>query len=119
MIGILRALESDAAQNLSSFASFAGVPSFTLAAFGIVTGILLIRKSRNAVIVAKIYTAAIPALAVLALIVILANNWPTDVRNDMVQEGVTDVIKALGFFAIWFTYLCRSRRVKSTYPPTI
>jgi Protein of unknown function (DUF2569) len=117
VVGALRRFDPDAARTLDSFTSFAGVFSFTLAAFSFIAGILLIRRTRNAVIVAKIYTAAVPTIALLALLAVFGTSASAEVREVMVQGGVQELIKSLGFFAIWFTYLSRSRRVKNTYSP--
>ncbi|GDX11949.1 hypothetical protein LBMAG57_37210 [Verrucomicrobiota bacterium] len=114
-IEALRTLNPEAAQVLDSFTSFSGVLSFTLAAFSVVAGILLIRRARNAVLIAKIYTAAVPTVALLALLPVFGSSASPELREGMVQGGVQDLIKSLGFFAIWFTYLSRSRRVKNTY----
>jgi len=115
-IEALRTLNPEAARTLDSFTSLTGVLSFALAAFSIVAGILLIRRARNAVIVAKIYTASVPTVALLTLLAVFGSTASPDMREGMVQGGVQDLIKSLGFFAIWFTYLCRSRRVRNTYP---
>jgi hypothetical protein len=116
-IELLRKLDqaSLSAKGLEKFILFWGVPSFALAVFGVVVGILLVRRSRNAVIVAKIHTAAVPTLSVLALVASFGVPGSPEMQGALIGSSVLGAIKSLGYFAIWFTYLCRSRRVQETY----
>lgn len=116
LIEALRSLDPDSAKTLDSFNSFVAVFSFALAVFSIVVGILLVRRTGNAVTVAKIYAASVPTVALLALLAVFGSSSSADMREGMVQGSIHDLVKSLGFFAIWFTYLWRSRRVKNTCP---
>ena len=116
-IELLRKLDqaSRSAKVLEEFTLFWGVPSFALAVFGVVAGILLVRRCQNAVIVAKIHTAAVPTLSVLALVASFGFPGSPEMKGALIQGSVLGAIKSLGYFSIWFTYLCRSRRVQETY----
>lgn len=116
LIEALRSLDPDSAKTFDSFNSFVAVFSFALAVFSIVVGILLVRRTGNAVTVAKIYAASVPTVALLALLAVFGSSSSADMREGMVQGSIHDLVKSLGFFAIWFTYLWRSRRVKNTCP---
>ena len=115
LIEALRPLDPEAAKTLDSFNSLTGLWSFTLAAFSVLAGILLVRRARNAMVVAKIFTAAVPITALLTLLAAFGSSSSAELGEGMVQGGVEGLIKSLGFFAIWFTYLCRSKRVKNNY----
>ncbi len=116
-IELLRKLDqpSWSAKVLEEFILFWGVPSFTLVGFGVVAGILLVRRSRNAVIVAKIHTAAVPTLSVLALVASFGVPGSPEMQGALILGAIKSLGYSLGYFAIWFTYLCRSRRIKETY----
>ena len=105
----------NAAQFLETFSLSFGVPSFVLAMIGITAGILLISRSQNAVMVAKIHTATVPSLSVLALVASFGVQGSPEMKGALIGSSVLGAIKSLGYFAIWFTYLCRSRRVRETY----
>jgi tetratricopeptide (TPR) repeat protein len=45
----------------------------------------------------------------------LSGGDPADLQSEMAAARGTSLIQAVGFSAIWFTYLCRSRRVRNTY----
>lgn len=114
-IEMLRTFDRDSAKVVEDFTLFFGVPSFALPGFGVIAGILLIKRSRNAVMIAKIHTAAVPTISVLAMVAAFGFPGSPEIQGKLIHGSVLGVIKSLGYFAIWFTYLCRSRRVQDTY----
>ncbi|MEI7821461.1 MAG: RDD family protein [Verrucomicrobiota bacterium] len=115
LIDALRSLNQSAANWLNTRMTLEAVLLFALAIFSLVTGILLVRRTRNAVLVAKIFTATVPVMTLAMLFATLSGEGPSDVRDELAKAGIMGLFQSVGYFAVWFTYLCRSRRVQNTY----
>jgi tetratricopeptide (TPR) repeat protein len=116
LIGVIRPLDRAAANWMDSQMAIDTPVLFTLTIFSVVCGILLIRRVRNAVLVMKIFTLTIPLFTLLQVLLgALSGGDPADLQSEMAAARGTALIQAVGFSAIWFTYLCRSRRVRNTY----
>ena len=91
-----------------------------LAAFGVYAGIALWSVKPNAVRIAKIGLVASLAYNLLWPLVLEAvSDLPREIHNAMISELANGARNALISFAIWFTYLYRSKRVRATYFPSM
>ncbi len=114
-IELLRAFDRESAQAVEYFSQSFWVASFALTGFGVIVGLRLINRSRNAVMLAKIHTAAVPILSVLALVASFGAPGSPEMQGALIHGSVLGAIKSAGYFALWFTYLSMSRRVQHTY----
>jgi hypothetical protein len=87
------------------------ITSIPLIVFSVIAGTLLIRRNRNAVSVAKIFTAVLPG----AHIFVYATSTIITGSDFFTQAIPGGLPVSIVFFAIWFPYLSYSKRVKVTY----
>jgi hypothetical protein len=99
------------------FASITGTAcgiAIAMAVFGFVAGFMLAKRAKGAVLVAKAYVLCVPVVSLLQFLFVPAG-LPGNVKSVMTAAILQEVIKSSMFCAIWFSYLCVSRRVKATY----
>lgn len=82
--------------------------------FGMVAGLMLVMRAKGAVTVAKLFLLCAPVAAVHQF-PLVPQGLPGKMEDAIMQGVIGDVIKTSLFCLIWFTYLCRSRRVRNTY----
>jgi hypothetical protein len=88
--------------------------AIALAAFGVIAGVMLLARTKGAVMVTKLYLLCVP-LASLSQLLFVRAELSEDLKRVMTPIMVQDVIKSALYGAIWFAYFCQSRRVKNTY----
>ncbi len=103
------------------FAILLGYYSMTIAivAFGLYSAFLLWIVHKNAVITAKVYLVA------MLIYWILLAFFPLLLPSDMQESRLAtyfrlfqhQLLSAIGYFVIWFSYLSKSKRVANTYAP--
>lgn len=88
-----------------------------LMAYSIYAGFSLWSVKLGAVKVAKNYLLAwlIYSIATPFVFVGIAD-LPSVFKNEILEEGIKNVVISILTFVIWFTYLHRSMRVRATYP---
>lgn len=88
-----------------------------LMAFSIYAGSVLWSVKPGAVKVAKNYFLVLLLYSLVFPFVLSAiADLPSVADNEIAKEGVKNAIRGILAFAIWFTYLNKSRRVRATYP---
>ena len=78
-------------------------------------GIALWTIKQNAVKIAKNYFWIGLVYSVVVGILPFFAGLPAETNAAMVPELIRELAQALIFFSVWYTYLCKSERVKSTY----
>ncbi len=93
------------------------VISCMLILFGMFAGICLWRTTKNAVKITKYYLLCILIKITLSMILFYAfglHNAPY-MQGSVMSIMVPMVLQPLIYFTIWYSYLCKSERVKATY----
>jgi hypothetical protein len=91
--------------------------SIGLMAFSIYAGSALWSVKPKAVKIAKNYLLTMLAYSIVSPFVIIGvADLPSAATSAMTAEGAKQAFRGLIGFAIWFTYLNRSKRVRATYP---
>jgi hypothetical protein len=92
------------------------VLSIGLMAFSIYAGSALWSVKDDAVKTAKAYFVTMLIYSVAGPFILIAiSDLPAEARGAMAAEGTKQAIRGITGFAIWFTYLTRSKRVRATY----
>lgn len=91
------------------------VLSLCLTAFGIFTGICLWRIRPGAVQKAKLYLFIYLGYQVVSSVLPYMAGLPAAVNQAISQQTVKSIMQGSVYFAIWFTYLVKSKRVQNTY----
>lgn len=93
-----------------------GICSIGLAVYSIYAGMSLWKIAPNAVITAKryLYVAFIYSIASIFLPYLMG--LPEDLQSQITGNTTFNSLITLIYFIAWYQYLCRSRRVKATYP---
>ena len=90
--------------------------SICLIIFAIYTGFMLFSIRPGAVKTAKIYLfVALGYSTIASLLLPFIAGLPSEVTQNILQEGIGKFIGACITFAIWYSYLLKSKRVKATY----
>lgn len=92
------------------------VLSVSLMAFSVYAGICLWRKKRNAVRIAKAYLWTYLGYSVIASGLPFGAGLPAVAHETMIIGVLKTLFRALLFFALWYSYLTGSKRVKATFP---
>jgi hypothetical protein len=92
------------------------VLSAGIVCFGIYAGIALWKKRDGAVRTAKGYLQTFLAYAVIESVLPFMAGLPSAANEVMLPEVLKSGFRGLVFFAIWYSYLNRSKRVKNTFP---
>jgi len=91
------------------------VLSLGIAGFGLYAGLQLWRVRPGAVLTAKKYLYCALGYHILGIgLPWIAGLSPEDTKA-MIVDGIRDTVRGLIYFAIWFSYLNQSKRVKATY----
>ena len=91
------------------------VLSLGIAGFGMYAGIKLWRIRPGAVLAAKQFLYCTLAYQAIGMVLPWIGGLPPEDTKAMVVESVRDVMRGLIHFAIWFSYLNKSQRVRATY----
>ena len=84
--------------------------------FSIYAGISLWQTRKGAVKIAKIYLLVFIIYSVVEGILLFTAGLPSQALNSIIGETTKDFVKSLVYFAIWYSYLVKSKRVKNTFP---
>jgi len=85
-------------------------------AFGVIVALSLFRKNDpRPVWLAKTYLALIPVVSMVVVLLYAMSDFPEDIRNRVVSEGVGRAIAVSVACFIWFSYFRKSKRVRATY----
>jgi hypothetical protein len=82
---------------------------------GIYAGIGLWRIRPGALRIAKAFLVAVLIVTLTEILIIGLLDIPDDFKQMALSEGAMAAIRTSVFFAVWFTYLTRSKRVRATY----
>jgi len=83
------------------------------------TGVSLWRKSIRSVNVAKFYLIVLLLLSIISSFMPLISNVYLGLsRTILLALAIESTVLSAGFFTIWYLYLCKSKRIKETYPTT-
>jgi len=82
---------------------------------GICAGIMLFSVKPKAVTWAKAYLISLLVSDLVSYIVLNIPQVSQEVRQLMMQEGLKQSVITVIYVAIWYSYLCKSKRVKATY----
>lgn len=91
------------------------VLSLGIAGFGLYAGLQLWRVRSGAVLKAKKYLYCALGYHILGIGLPWIAGLPSEDTKAMIVEGIRDTMRGLIHFAIWFSYLNQSKRVKATY----
>ena len=89
--------------------------SIAVMLFGMYAGISLWAVHQGAVKTAKRFFLVRLAYAGVAFVLPFLAGLPAQYNDVIVQTGVTGIVQAGIVFAVWYTYLVKSKRVKATY----
>lgn len=88
--------------------------SIGFAVWAVVVGISLWRKNKNAVIRTKEFLLAYLSFGIISVIVgAVLGGYSAD--PELLASDSISLVRAIGYFAIWFSYLNVSKRVKNTF----
>lgn len=110
-----RAVNPVLAQQLADFLRPLTLAPLLMIGVSFVTGIMMLARAPGAVLVAKIVTFIPLLVGIGSLLMVNNSTLPKEVNDGMRQGAMQDIFRGLVFCGIWFTYLCRSVRVKNTY----
>ena len=91
------------------------VLSLGIAGFGMFAGIQLWRIRPGAVQAAKKYLYCALGYHVIGIGLPWIAGLPPEDTKPMIVAGIRDTMRGLIHFAIWFSYLNKSKRVRATY----
>jgi Protein of unknown function (DUF2569) len=89
--------------------------SLGLTAFGFYAGIGLGSIRLGAVKMAKRYFLCVLGYQAIAAILPFMAGLPSEATADMIGQIARNVLRSFIYFAIWYSYLDRSKRVAATY----
>jgi hypothetical protein len=92
-----------------------GMLSIGLMVFSIYAGIALWNIRPGAVKIAKKYLLVFLGCSILAIFIPFMAGLPSKANKTMIGEFVKGAIRSLFYFVIWYSYLNKSKRVKTTY----
>ena len=91
------------------------VLSLGIAGFGLYAGIKLWRVRPGAVLTAKQYLYCALTYHIIGIGLPWIAGLPPEDTKSMIVEGIRNTMRGLIHFAIWFSYLNKSKRVRATY----
>lgn len=94
-----------------------GVLRIALAVFSLYAGLALWRTAPRAVPAARSYMIAVALVSLLFLVLPGYLGVSSESFSAKTEENIANAILTVFYSALWYTYLCRSKRVKSTYGP--
>ena len=113
-IGILYYVSSDYYIIDGQFDSGLALISIGFGVWAIIVGIALWRKNPKAVVWAKEFLLSYLIFSIVSIIVgAILGGYSSD--PELLAEDSVSLIRAIGYFAIWFSYLNVSKRVKNTF----
>lgn len=89
--------------------------SIALTGFSIYAGVALWKIRPNAVKIAKKYLLAMLGYSILGSFLPFMAGLPSEANQAMIAEVAKDLFRAVISFAVWYSYLNRSVRVRETY----
>ena len=92
-----------------------GMLSIGLMVFSIYVGIALWKIRQGAVKIAKKYLLVFLGYSILAIFLPFMAGVPSEANEAMIGEVAKGAIGSFIYFAIWYSYLNKSQRVKTTY----
>jgi hypothetical protein len=90
--------------------------SIGMMAFSVYAGVALWRKKQNAVRIAKAYLWTYLAYSIVASGLPFTAGLPSSAQEAMIVEVLKNLFRSLLYFALWYSYLNGSKRVKATFP---
>jgi hypothetical protein len=90
--------------------------SAALMGFSIYAAIALLRIQPNAVRIAKTYLVVFLIYALVSPFAVFLAGLPDAANEAMMGAIIPELVRPVIYFAIWFSYLTKSERVKATYP---
>lgn len=90
--------------------------SAALMALSIYAAIALFRIQPNAVRIAKTFLLLFLVYALVAPFTLLLAGLPDAANQAMLAAIIPELVRPVVYFAVWFSYLTKSERVKATYP---
>ncbi|MGB7622063.1 MAG: DUF2569 family protein [Terriglobia bacterium] len=90
--------------------------SVAVMAFSVYAGVALWRKKQNAVRIAKAYLWTYLAYSIVASGLPFTAGLPSSAQEAMIVEVLKNLFRSLLYFAVWYSYLNGSKRVKATFP---
>jgi hypothetical protein len=84
-------------------------------AFSVYAGIGLFCRRPGAVHMAKCYLLCFLCCVVVSPILPFMAGLPSVVNEAMIPDAIKSTFGSVIFFAIWYSYLCKSKRVRATY----
>jgi hypothetical protein len=85
--------------------------------FSMHAGITLWSENPKAVRTAKAYLWSFLCVLVVAIAALfIMVDWPPSAWETLRWEIAREIAMSLAYFAVCYTYLCKSKRVKATYP---
>jgi hypothetical protein len=89
-----------------------------IACFSFIAGYYLWKRQQSAVKIAKAFFLSVFAYSILwPIILTSAHDMPAKFYHSIINDAALGIISTLLNGAIWYIYLCRSKRVKATYSP--
>jgi hypothetical protein len=86
-------------------------------AFGIICGVFLWSIKPYAVKMAKIFLICNVGYQLISSLLLFTAGFPIDAAQDILLQMAGNFLRSGVYFAIWFTYLVKSKRVRNTYQP--
>jgi hypothetical protein len=113
---ILNALPKIGDESVRAALQFDALLASLLTLFSMYAGLMLARRSPRAVATAKSFLISMLGYSLLMPpISLLLFPLPSEFINELIAESIKQGIGAAMSFAVWYTYLVRSKRVKATY----
>ena len=91
--------------------------SIGIICFGIFAGVALLKQTYNAVRLAKWYLSTLLLYPVVGSLLLLMTDLPSEANSAIISATVASGFRPLVFFAIWYSYLNKSLRVRNTFQP--
>lgn len=91
------------------------VVSALLMAFSVYAAVALLRLQQNAVRVAKVFLVILLIYSLLSPFAVLLAGLPEAATDKVIAAIAPTLLRPIIYFAIWFSYLSKSKRVKATY----
>ena len=89
--------------------------SVGLMAFSIYAGVGLWSIRPGAVQLAKRYLLCLLAYVAVSAILPFTAGLPSQSNDAMIEEVVKNTVRSVVYFAVWYSYLNKSKRVRATY----